>query len=533
MTNTKKKLTCGLIAGAMAVTMILPVSSMDTYAASKKKAPKAPTKVSMSVSNQNMTLKWNKGKNAKSYQVAIRTSGKGWKYMKKVKKTSANKKKYTKKMKYKVAKSGKKYKVYKYQTIYRYKTVKKSTKAKSYTYKAPKAGTYYTLAVRSMNGKKASSWKAKTAMSKVGNVTTVKGSFDSKMNLTLTWSKASGATKYEVYRLTDDGKKYELIGSTTKTSFTTTRYNPTQDVKVKILPVAGSAKGSYSAILTLKPQDVTAPHKVTKTVDQVKCAVCGEDITALSEAEKQEKHGISYYCSVCGESVISHNKTDIEKHIQEKHSVATQDADTEVATVLEKTGVAEEKTGQQTTVNTTETKAHTYKMDSTDKYVTTGYNEMTVWATRCYAAKAKDGKLLKDKNGDPIRCNKDLTEWGERSDLIMGKWWKENIDPSVNLHIKNNGSYDYISDYNSWNASEDKWRANHSGQVVGEAYPDDIFYNEWHNKELAHYYEDEAKGWWDCGRTMNQYETRRFPITKKVPEKVYTCTDCGAVVDNY
>lgn len=484
----RNRFASGIIAGAMAVTMILPVSSMDTYAASKAKTPKAPTKVSMSVADQNMTLKWNKGKNAKSYQVAVRTSGKGWKYMKKVKKTSANKKKYTKKMKYKVAKSGKKYKVYKYQTIYRYKTVKKSTKAKSYTYKAPKAGAYYTLAVRSLNGKKKSSWKAKTGKSLVGTVKNLNGSFEPKtMKLTLTWNKASGATKYEVYRLTDDGKQYELIGSTKETTFSTTRYNPTKDVKIKILPLAGSSKGSYSSVLTLKPQDVKAPHEVTKMVDEVKCKVCGEDITELTDTEKQEKHGTSYYCSVCGEDVISHNKADIEKHIKEHHSsdastqTLTEENVTETsAKALQKDGLEEEKTGNQKPVKTYEAKAHSYSVDtSKPKEVQVGYEDMTIMTTHCYAAKKdQNGNIIRDKNGNPVRCWKDLTEWEEKSSITWMTWWKENVDNSVELPIK----HGYITDYNSMNESEEKWMKNHPGMAIGEILPENILYNEWKKK---------------------------------------------------
>lgn len=247
----KQKFFSVMLAAIVAVTMILPLGSMDTYAASKTKTPKAPTKASISVADRNMTLHWNKGKNAKSYQVALRTSSKGWKYVKKVKKSKANKKKFTKKMKYKVKKSGKKYKVYRYQTIYKYKTLKKSTKSRSYTYKAPKKNTVYTLAVRSLNGKKKSGWK--TAANK-------------------TWDKNT------VFL---DGKKH------------THHWKAETEEKM----VDG-----------------------TKEVKVVTCKTCGEDMTNMTDAEKKEKHGITWYCSVCGEDVASHNKEDIEKHIQEKHT---------------------------------------------------------------------------------------------------------------------------------------------------------------------------------------------------------------------
>lgn len=204
MTNVKQtkkqKFFSVILAAIVSVTMILPLGSMDTYAASKTKTPKAPTKASISVADRNMTLHWNKGKNAKSYQVALRTSSKGWKYVKNVKKNKANKKKFTKKMKYKVKKSG---------------------------------------------------WKA--AANK-------------------TWDKNTVLL---------DGKKH------------THHWKAETEEKM----VDG-----------------------TKEVKVITCKTCGEDMTNMTDAEKNEKHGITWYCSICGEDVASHNKEDIEKHIQEKHT---------------------------------------------------------------------------------------------------------------------------------------------------------------------------------------------------------------------
>lgn len=333
-----KKLTSGLIAGAMAVTMILPVSSMDTYAASKKKAPKAPTKVSMSVSNQNMTLKWNKGKNAKSYQVAVRTSGKGWKYMKKVKKTSANKKKYTKKMKYKVAKSGKKYKVYRYQTIYKYKTLKKSTKSRSYTYTAPKKNTVYALAVRSINGKKKSDWK--TASNR-------------------TWDKDTVLL---------DGKKH------------THHWKAETEEKM----VDG-----------------------TKKVTTITCKTCGEDLTNMTDAEKQEKHGVTWYCSACGEDVASHNKEDIEKHIQEKHP-----SDVSPQTLSDDENAAAASPIEIDTVRTNETTKDVPTQTPTT--VTKDY------VCSCYAVKDLEGNIHEHKHTWKTR-QKEVQKYKEEK--VENEYW--------------------------------------------------------------------------------------------------------------
>lgn len=57
----------------------------DAYAASVKK-PGVVSFSSSSVSGKSITVKWRTAKNAKYYQVALRTSGQSWVYVKKVKK---------------------------------------------------------------------------------------------------------------------------------------------------------------------------------------------------------------------------------------------------------------------------------------------------------------------------------------------------------------------------------------------------------------------------------------------------------------
>ena len=163
--NIVKKIVVAITALALAFTVMPAAGAADTYAATKVKTPSAPTITSGKAEGAKITIKWKSAKNAKKYQVALRTSYMGWKYLKKVKKTKANKAKYNKAKLYKtVAGKGKnknKYYVYKYQRIYKYKTLKSATTSKSYTYSAPKRNSTYTLAVRSLNGKKHSGWKAK------------------------------------------------------------------------------------------------------------------------------------------------------------------------------------------------------------------------------------------------------------------------------------------------------------------------------------------------------------------------------------
>ncbi len=85
----------------------MPLVDGQSYAASKK--PATPKIISAWIDGTSVEINWSKAKNAKKYQIAIRSAGKTWVKIKTVKKSKKNKKKYTKKKKYKVVKRGKKY----------------------------------------------------------------------------------------------------------------------------------------------------------------------------------------------------------------------------------------------------------------------------------------------------------------------------------------------------------------------------------------------------------------------------------------
>lgn len=89
--NLRNKVITLMVAFAVAFTF-MPMNSVNTYAASKAKKPSKPVITSMTVESSTITVKWKKAKNAKQYQVALKTYPKGWKYVKKVKKTKKNKK---------------------------------------------------------------------------------------------------------------------------------------------------------------------------------------------------------------------------------------------------------------------------------------------------------------------------------------------------------------------------------------------------------------------------------------------------------
>ena len=154
----RRKLT---VISALLLAIMLSFSMIQpTYAASSKK-PAAPKITSATVSGNSITITWKKAKNAKKYEVAERLNKKIWVKYKTVKKTKKNKKKYTKANKYKVMTKGKKYIVYKYDYSYSIRT-ELSSKKRRVTLNALTGNTYYTFAVRSVNGKKHSAWKPVT-----------------------------------------------------------------------------------------------------------------------------------------------------------------------------------------------------------------------------------------------------------------------------------------------------------------------------------------------------------------------------------
>lgn len=154
-----------VLVAVVSITMLLPFVSIDTYAASVKR-PGRCVFSSCSVSGKEITVKWKAIKNAKQYQVAIRTKVKSWIYVKKVKKTSANFKKYNVAGVYRTRSSHNKYKVFRCKKVFKYKIVRKKMTSRTYTYKATKCNMSYSIAVRGVNykgkTKKSGPWHAKS-----------------------------------------------------------------------------------------------------------------------------------------------------------------------------------------------------------------------------------------------------------------------------------------------------------------------------------------------------------------------------------
>ena len=247
------------------------------------------------------TVKWKKlKKNTSGYAVYVKAGSSKWRLTKKVGKKTASvtfatspESKYQ--VKVRAYKNGKKVKKY-YN-----KKAKKFVSKKAY--KKLKKKNRTTKKVTSVKWGKYSSTKTVNAV--FGNkITSLTGSFDKSENAALTWSKVSGAKKYEVYY--SDGGAYKLIETVSGNTYTDTMYNPTKTISYKVRPVNGAYTGVWSKVLTLRPQGITNSEghhhdwKVEKkretllvgykTVleDHDICQVCGKDWNTMTEEEVRE-----------------------------------------------------------------------------------------------------------------------------------------------------------------------------------------------------------------------------------------------------
>ena len=475
-----------IIASAVAVMMLTSAAPMTVSAASKAKAPSKVSITSVKrVNNTKANVKWKKLKKAPSgYAVYQKTGSKGWKLVKKASKKSASATVSAgteAKTQYKVRayKNGKKVKKY-----YNKKT-KKFVSKKAYKKLSKKNRT--RKKVTTVKWGKYSSAKTLNAVFS-GKIGTVKGTIGNDMKTSLTWNAVKGAKTYEVYY--SDGGKYILLDTVSKNSYVNTHYNPEKSCYYKVRPVNGAYTGSWSTVLKLNPQNMTFKVTYTKEMPEVFCKTCGEDITAMTEKMQNEKHGTTYYCSVCGlnsedSTATSHSREDIVKHIEEKHAAVTQseDEDQNVPAVEELSQVQREETGNKKSVTITDDQhQHAWEKTTGTEERITGYKYKTVYKTICNAA-------LPDGKGGWVPCNFDLTE----------------INREFSEYVNKNG---YTLD-------------------------DDEYYdNEWYKKLTEHENYDRdhgAKGW---GSSRNEYDYVKTPIKKTVTVTKYTCS-CGATCTSY
>ena len=186
--------------------------AMSAFSATKAVSIRcaAPT-ISVSLSGNKPVIKWSKVSGAAKYQVYYATS-----------------------------KSGK------------YKLVGTVT-GTSYTHSgAPAAkACYYKVLAVDKNGTKGAYSSVKSITTKCAAPTAVKVKLNNKKQPVITWSKVSGAKKYEVYVATSKNGTYKKLTSTSKLTYTYTKAKTgtTYYFKVTAYGSSASSRSSYSAIV--------------------------------------------------------------------------------------------------------------------------------------------------------------------------------------------------------------------------------------------------------------------------------------------
>ena len=283
--KTKRKIIAGMLALMMAATLTPVIVSAKT----KVKAPAKVTVTSFKrTGSTKATVKWKKLKKSPSgYGVYVQSASRDkigkWKLLKKTgKKTTSVTVKTSPENMYKVK-------------------VRAFKRGKKKSVKWGKYSSTKTLGVIFQN-----------------KITSLKGSFDTNENAALTWTRIIGAKKYQVYR--SQGSGYKLIATldgNAKNSYTDEHYNPTKTINYKVRPVTGIYTGSWSKVLTMRPQDITVP--VGTKITEMNCFVCNRDVSDIGEQQLQDEHKI-YYCSKCGiNKFASHSHFDAIDHLRDVH----------------------------------------------------------------------------------------------------------------------------------------------------------------------------------------------------------------------
>ena len=193
------------------------------------------SKLKATATSTTATLKWSKAKNAKGYQISVK-SGKKWKTVATVTSTTC---------KIDSLKTGKKY-------TYRVKAYGKNGKKKVWA-------------------KKTKDISVLTSPKKVSGL---KGSVSGK-TATLKWKKTSGATGYKVYQYSSSKKKYVEIKSTAslKTTVKKLEAGKTYKFAVKAYYKNGkktSLSASYAKVsVTVNPDNISGLKVKSKTADTV------------------------------------------------------------------------------------------------------------------------------------------------------------------------------------------------------------------------------------------------------------------------
>ena len=147
-----------------------------------------------------------------------------------------------------------KYEVYRATSKSGKYTLMKTTTGTSYTNTSATVGKTYYYKVRAVAGTIKSDYSEIVTRTCDLAQPEVKITLSSKGNPKLTWDKVDGAVKYEVYRATSKSGTYDLIKTTTSTSFTNTSITEgkTYYYKVRAIAEKSAANSAYSEVASIK-----------------------------------------------------------------------------------------------------------------------------------------------------------------------------------------------------------------------------------------------------------------------------------------
>ena len=161
----------------------------------------------------------------------------------------------------------------------------------------------------------------KSADTKPKKVTGLKAKKQTTTSITLNWSKASGATGYEVYKYNSSKKKWEKVGSTTKTSYTVKKLKAGTKYKFKVRAYKTVNKkkyyGSYSS--ELQTATKTSTPKITSvTTGSKKANLKWKKVSGATGYEvymATSKNGkYSKVKTITKSSTVKYSKTKLKKN---------------------------------------------------------------------------------------------------------------------------------------------------------------------------------------------------------------------------
>ncbi len=152
------------------------------------------------------------------------------------------------------------------------------------------------------------------------------------------WGKETQNLRFVLERKNSSGDEYTLVDSVLASRSGKNYFeagiedydvDPTQGYTYRVKAVGVTTEGEEisSDYVTITVDKEDFMYEVTDNVvvkEGKRCNDCQCDVTDLSDEDLQSQHGVTYYCSVCGddpdEGYVSHDRDEIALHIAAAHS---------------------------------------------------------------------------------------------------------------------------------------------------------------------------------------------------------------------